>query len=289
MSATSDDTVTNRGVFRLSVRRPRAAFAALAVLVAGTLAALIVPTLIPNAAPAVTIAQQPASGEITPALAPLPFAAAWDRLDDKDRPFVVAVIGDSTGNEPGEWVDVAFNDVALAEGRPLIQHPWSIDTQEYLPELTSNEDAGNAPIIVWNGSASGKTGGYSLTHLETMLPERPDVIIFNHGLNNVLAPEKVAPQLTALVLAAEARWASSVGYAVILENPRLDKWQDAHAGVIENVRAWAARNPNILTIDAYGAYVAANDYGRLLLPDLLHPTPDGSALTATTVLDAIRS
>jgi hypothetical protein len=216
------------------------------------------------------------------------FADGRDRLADAGRPFVVTVIGDSTGNEPGEWVDLAFQELAEEYDRPLIQHPWDILTDSYLPEIRSNDDAASAPIIVWNGSASGKTGQYSLAHFETLVPAQPDLVIFNHGLNNVPKPETVAPQLTALVAEIERYWPASVGYAAILENPRFDGWATQHAAVIDNVSSWLSENRAVRAIDVHAAYVASTTPELLLLPDLLHPSPAGSSLTAATVLEALR-
>ena len=216
------------------------------------------------------------------------FADARDRLSDAGRPFVVAVIGDSTGNEPGEWVDLAFRELSEDLDRPLVQHPWDILTNSYLPEIRSNEDAESAPIIVWNGSASGKTGAYSLAWFERLVPAQPDLVIFNHGLNNVPDPATVAPQLTALVAEVERYWPQSVGFAAILENPRFDAWAAAHLAVIDNVTSWLAENQAIRPVDVHAAYLADPAAGTLLLPDLLHPSPAGSALTARTVIDTLR-
>lgn len=216
------------------------------------------------------------------------FADARDLLADSGRPFVVTVIGDSTGDQPGEWVDLAFRQLSEELDRPLVQHPWDLLTDSYLPEIRSNEDAASAPIVVWNGSASGKTGAYSLAHFDTMVPEQPDLVIFNHGLNNVPKPQTVAPQLTALVAEVERYWPASVGFAAILENPRFDGWAAAHAAVIENVGSWLAENQAIRAIDVHAAYNGSAAPESLLLPDLLHPSPSGSALTAATVLETLR-
>jgi hypothetical protein len=217
----------------------------------------------------------------------VPFGDARDRLADDGRPFIVTVIGDSTGNEPGEWVDLAFQQLAEDLDRPLIQHPWDVLTGSYSPEVRSNEDGASAPIIVWNGSASGKTGKYSLTHFDMLVPEQPDLILFNHGLNNVPDPQAVAPQLAALVAETERYWPKTVGYAAILENPRFDGWATEHTMVIDNVTSWLAENQAVRPIDAHAAYLAAPAPELLLLPDLLHPSPAGSAVTATTVLEAL--
>lgn len=217
----------------------------------------------------------------------VPFADARDRLADENRPFVVTVIGDSTGDAPGEWVDLAFRQLAEETDRPLVQHSWDLVNSSYLPAVESNADAASAPLIVWNGSASGKTGEYSLAHFDTLVPAQPDLVIFNHGLNNVPKPAAVGPQLTALVAEVERYWPATAGFAAILENPRFDAWADAHRDVIDNVTSWLGEHSSVRSIDVHSAYLAVEPEA-LLLPDLLHPNPAGSAVTAATVLEALR-
>lgn len=216
----------------------------------------------------------------------LSFSDARNRLKDASRPFTVAVIGDSTGDEPGEWVDLAFRELSEDLDRPLVVHPWDILSNSYRQEIRSNDDGAAAPLIVWNGSASGKTGAYSLAHFATLVPAQPDVVIVNHGLNNVRKPSTVAPELTALVAEIERYWPQSVGYAAILENPRFDDWASAHDVVIDGVTSWLADNQAVRSIDVHSAYLNSPDVNALLLPDRLHPSPAGSALSAETVLAA---
>ena len=214
------------------------------------------------------------------------FTDARDLLEDTERTFVVQVIGDSTGNEPGEWVDVAFRSLALQLDRPLIQHPWDPLSSSYLAPISANESGTRAPLEVWNGSASGKTAAYSLANFDRLVPETPDLVILNHGLNNVLAPAQVGEQFTALVAEIERHWPSQIGYAALLENPRLDQYAAAHDDVLTHVTGWLAEHQEVRAIDVHSAYLASPEITTLLLPDLLHPTPAGSALTAKTVLEA---
>ncbi|RUR00837.1 SGNH/GDSL hydrolase family protein [Labedella endophytica] len=217
----------------------------------------------------------------------LPFADAWNRVDDAERPFVVTVLGDSTGNEQGEWVDRAFRTLAEELDRPLVEHPYDLTTARYGTEITSNTDADGAPLIVWNGSASGKTAAYSLANYDTLVPVQPDVVILNHGLNNVRNPDAVGGEFSDILTRTEQSWPRSVGYAAILENPRFDDWADAHTAVLERVGTWLEDRPFVLGIDAHGAYLARSDVSSLLTVDLLHPSPAGSQVTADTVLNAI--
>jgi lysophospholipase L1-like esterase len=217
----------------------------------------------------------------------LPFADAWTRIDDPTRPFVVAVLGDSTGNAEGEWVDLAFRALSEQLDRPLVQHSWNIESARYGSPVTVNADADAAPIVVWNGSASGKTAAYSLRYYDSLVPEQPDVIFLNHGLNNVRDPDAVGGQFSDVLTRTEQAWPVSVGYAALLENPRFDAWADAHEAVLSDVRSWLAERPFVLGIDAHSAYLARPDLSSLLTVDLLHPSPSGSLVTADTVLGAI--
>lgn len=236
----------------------------------------------------VTVAQNdPGDGE-SAVLSSIPFSEAWKRLNTSGREFVIAIAGDSTGNEPGEWVDRVSRTLAERFDRPLVEHPWSLEDAEYGSPIFQEADSrSNAALTVWNGSAPGKTAAYSLEHLDALIPVRPDVVIINHGLNNVRNPEGAVPEMSSLIHAIEQKWSGHIGYAVVLENPRFDTWQSAHRDVIDLVTEWAESNPNILPLDVYDAYLKSDEPKRLLHDDHLHPNTQGSALTAETILEAL--
>lgn len=217
----------------------------------------------------------------------LPFADAWNRIDDSSRPFVVVVLGDSTGNAQGEWVDVAFRSLAEQLDRPLIEHPWNLESARYGDPITANADGDGAPLVLWNGSASGKTAAYSLRYYDSLVPEQPDALILNHGLNNVRNPDSVGGEFSDILTRTEQSWPASVGYAALLENPRFDDWAEAHDAVLSRVRSWLDDRPFVLGIDVHSTYLARADLSSLLTVDLLHPSPAGSQVTADTVLAAI--
>lgn len=217
----------------------------------------------------------------------LPFTDAWTRIEDTGRPFTVVVLGDSTGNAQGEWVDVAFRSLAEQLDRPLVEHPWNLESSRYDDAITVNADAEGAPIVVWNGSASGKTAEYSLRYYDRLVPEQPDVLFLNHGLNNVRRPDAVGGQFSDVLTRTEQTWPLSVGYAALLENPRFDDWADAHDAVLARVRTWLDERPFVLGIDVHSAYLSRSDLSSLLTVDLLHPSPAGSEVTAETVLATI--
>ncbi|WP_166983477.1 SGNH/GDSL hydrolase family protein [Paramicrobacterium fandaimingii] len=253
-----------------------------ASIVTGVLAAVK-----PTAPPSVTVAQQDPNAGGSAVLASARFGDAWSRINDTTTPFVVTVAGDSTGNAPGEWVDRAFHTLADRLSRPLVIHFWNERTHKY--DLTSRADgaADYAPIIVWNGSASGTTPAYSLKHLDQLMPEQPDTVIINHGLNNVRNPAGAAPEIQAFLKAVEARWDETIGYAVILENPRFDRWKEPFEDVVASITDWVQPLSNVLLIDVHEAYLESDNLNQLLFDDQLHPNPAGSQFTADVVLSAI--
>ncbi|GAB2513890.1 SGNH/GDSL hydrolase family protein [Paramicrobacterium agarici] len=263
-----------------------------AILACAVVAASIVTGVIAAVRPVdsrpVTIAQQDPETGGTAVLASIPFTEAWSRISQADTPFVVTVAGDSTGNAPGEWVDRAFHTLAAEKERPLVIHFWNEETHKYDLVSRANSDAEGAPIVVWNGSASGKTAAYSLKHIDLLVPEQPDAVIINHGLNNVRNPDSAAPQIQAFVRAVDERWEETIGYAVILENPRFDRWKEPFEDVVSNVTDWAQPLSNVLLINVYEAYLDSENLDQLLFDDRLHPNTAGSQFTAQVVLTAIQ-
>ncbi|MCW4459379.1 SGNH/GDSL hydrolase family protein [Microbacterium sp. MPKO10] len=273
-------------------RHPRSVRWRISALLAGVIVVASVITGVvsmarPAESPSVTVAGQDPQVNGSAILASISFADAWTRIAQTDTPFVIAVAGDSTGNAPGEWVDRAFHTLAAEQERPLIIHFWNGETHKY--DLTSRASGapGSAPIIVWNGSASGKTAAYSLKHLDLLVPEQPDAVIINHGLNNVRNPDGAAPEIQAFIKAVETRWTDPIGYAVILENPRFDRWKEPFEDVIAGLTDWAEPLSNVLLIDVYDAYLSSDSVDSLLFDDRLHPNTSGSQFTAKIVLDAI--
>ncbi|QPZ39846.1 SGNH/GDSL hydrolase family protein [Paramicrobacterium chengjingii] len=269
-----------------SIRWKIATILACAVVTASIVTGVFA-TVKPSDSPSVTVAQQDPSSGGSAVLASVRFGDAWSRINDTTTPFVVTVAGDSTGNAPGEWVDRAFHTLAESMSRPLVIHFWNERTHKYDLTSRANGGAGSAPIIVWNGSASGKTPAYSLKHLDQLMPEQPDAVIINHGLNNVRNPDSAAPQIQAFMSAVEARWDEAIGYAVILENPRFDRWKEPFENVVTGITEWAQPLSNVLLINVYDAYLESDNLDQLLFDDRLHPNTAGSQFTADVVLSAI--
>ncbi len=215
---------------------------------------------------------KPAASEIAP-LASMDATIA--RLKDASRPWTMAVLGDSTGNEDSEWVHLLT--VALIEktGRPAEVHTWSVDNEAYgMPTRYAGE---GQPIIVWNGSAAGKHTGYSLDHRHHMVPERPDLLILNHGHNQVDVHE-TSEEVRSIALWARKAWSEPPALAVTLQNSRTDARADEHARLVARLRQDVQADGAATIIDVFSMFEASQNISVLLRPDGFHPSVAGEAL-----------
>lgn len=221
----------------------------------------------------------PPPGLSQPKAAKLPDVMA--KLADPAQPWTLGVIGDSTGDAKDEWVYKSVAALAAKHGRPAVIRTWSIDTQSYKPQETIAEGAG-APITVWNGSAAGKDTAYSKQFVTAMMPERPDLLIVNHG-HNTVGGVQAKQGVYALVDWAVSAWPAPPAIAVMLQNPRTDANAVRQDSVVENLRGqWTGSD--VTLIDAYKAFTDHGGLPGLLLPDGFHPNAAGSDVWTSAVL-----
>lgn len=226
-----------------------------------------------------TFAQSSDAAPSTPAV-----EDAMALLEDRDRPWVITVIGDSTGNEPDEWALLVVNEIAKRYDRPVTVHRWDIETNIYADDLTVGSGA-NAPIILWNGSASGKDGLYSASYFRTLAPEKPDLAIINHG-HNMRTAAAAIQQVKSLEQMLGETWDEAPAVAVTVQNPRTDagktKMKDLSAGIKDE---WKGSTVKIL--DVQSAFEASGNVPELLTEDGYHPNDAGHLLWAESVLTSI--
>jgi lysophospholipase L1-like esterase len=195
-------------------------------------------------------------------------------------PVVVSVLGDSTGNEDGEWVDLWAR--RLGATRQVVLHQWDDTNGGWLPRSRVYGRHGPS-VTIWNGSKSGAQAGYAQARLGQMQAARPDLVLYSFGHNH--SPGKVVGPVRALVSAVDSRWPGSPASAVILQNPQLGATAPTQARVVAELARWAA-GAGLPTIDVYGAFGAHADEASLF-KDFHHPSPAGSAVWAGVVADAI--
>lgn len=93
----------------------------------------------------------------------------------------MTLLGNSTGNDPTEWVQAITRRLAEETGRPATISTWNPEDEGYGPPTELSGEG--KPIIVWNGSTSSEGAKYSLDHIENMAPGRPNLLVINHGHN----------------------------------------------------------------------------------------------------------
>ena len=196
-------------------------------------------------------------------------------LDGRD-PVVVSVLGDSTGNEDGEWVDLWAR--SLGATRQVVLHQWDDVHGGWLPRTRTYGRRGPT-VTIWNGSKSGAQAGYAQARLATLQPQQPDLVLYSFGHNH--SPGKVVGPVRALVSAVDARWPGTPTSAVILQNPQLGATAGDQAQVVGELARWAAR-AGLATIDVYDAFRSHADEASLF-KDYRHPSPAGSAVWAAVV------
>lgn len=204
-------------------------------------------------------------------------------LGERARTFTVGVLGDSTGNERTEWVSLWAQQVAAQTDRPLIVHNWDATANAY-SDVTEAASGASAPIVVWNGSAPGEAGSYSLDNAETILPEQPDLVFYNHGQNEGSGSAALSDLRRAAAFLTDT-WQAPPALVVVLQAPRTNDpgpLEDA----VTATRGWAGQQ-QITAIDVHAAFEAAGDLPSLLKEDGVHPNDRGSQLWADTVTAAL--
>lgn len=228
-----------------------------------------------------TYADPPHSGTT---YTPEPVAPRAPTLDEARRlmasgePVNISILGDSTGSDPGEWVDLWAQ--MLGSDHRVRLH-WRDGANGYKPDPTVYGSTG--PIVnIWNFAQPGGSANYPAGRLRQAQPVRPDLVIYSFGHNNDAST--LRPQLDETYAAVRSRWGTVPTSVAIEQNPARgaaeDKgiatrrslywWADAvQVPVISVATAFDARNPGALMVDEY------------------HPNPAGSALWARVVAQAL--
>jgi len=205
-------------------------------------------------------------------------SAAMAKLEKPQRPFTIGVIGDSTGAAAGSWVVQVGQWVSATYDRPVTLHPWFLGKPGYGPTWAIS-DGPNAPVTIWNASASGQGVAYSRQHLQRMLPanSRPDLLFINHG-HNLTSPPLV--ELAPFVRDV-ARGHSDAATVLMTQNRQTAETSEKHAERMEGLRAWATKFGYPL-IDVWDAFNKA-DLRSLVDGTGVHPTVEGYRLWGDVV------
>ncbi|WP_147284779.1 SGNH/GDSL hydrolase family protein [Kocuria rosea] len=226
-----------------------------------------------------TPVMQPIADE-APAMEFAPMDETIERMNDDSKPWTMTVLGDSTGNNENEWVQLVIRRLAERTGRPAEIHTWSVEANSYGD--TTDISGKGEPIIVWNGSASGMGADYSLEQIKTMAPEPSDLVVISHAHNHV-SPETALSGVRSLAEWAESAWDTAPALAVTLQNGRLDEQAGRQTEIIGALRDNWEDTESVALIDVFTAYKQADDVETLLRDDNFHPSDEGEEVWADTV------
>jgi len=213
-------------------------------------------------------------------------AEVLSRLEDTSRPFVVSVLGDSTGAIGQSWVYQLASWMSDTYGRPVEFHQWAVELtpNQYQPVQYIGEGDG-APIVIWNGSASGRPVSYAMETWDGLLPvdaATVDLAFVNHGHNQ--APGTLTRDASGLLSKMQASMVNAA-IVVIGQNPQTEVGPMANAQA-DNVRSWMARaaGAGYATVDVLTIFEEYGDYALLLDAEGVHPTVEGSRFWADAVI-----
>lgn len=171
------------------------------------------------------------------------------QLVSADRPIVIGILGDGTGDEQGEWVTVLGE--LLGTSRAVSLHNLDLsDPTRYAEQLTYGSVGLDATI--WNGSRRGATADYAAERLDFLIPEEPDVVILNYGRDD--SADEIGTRLDTTRAAIAEKWP---GVPVLVTLQAQDR-DDAIEPVRTATHEWAAAN-DVATIDVAGTFAATED------------------------------
>ena len=194
------------------------------------------------------------------------------------QPYAIAVLGDSTGNAPDEWVHRVAQRIAEDYGREVTVNGWNGETNRY--EYVTVYGSGS-PATVWNASAPGEPAQYSIEWYPQMVPQPVNLTFINHSHNRT---SDVLLGAASLIDTSYANTLPGGGVVVILQNPRIDA--PAHEGqkMIARLREiYSDPRYGAVTVDVFSAFTDTGNVPALLGTDGAHPNEQGSQLWADTV------
>jgi len=199
----------------------------------------------------------------------------------KKSPVVISVLGDSTGDEEGEWVDLWANK--LGDSRQVTVHRWDPDTNDWLQGPATYGTHGPR-VTIWNGSQPGAKASSPATELKAMTPGKADMVIYSFGHDDTAGT--ITKGLTATADAVAKRWAG-IPTVVIRQNPESNQHRAAQDRTLAAVSRWAkqSRTP---TIDVTKAFHQSSEDVASLTKDDGNPNAIGSQLWADAVAAALR-
>ena len=196
----------------------------------------------------------------------------------------ISVLGDSTGDARGEWVDLWGKHLAATAS--VTVHFWDQRTEDWSPTTAFYPGAAGRSIEIWNGSQGGAMADYPATRLKVMQPAKPDFMILSFGHNGPTSA--ISPTLLATSEAVTTQWGGKIPTVAVLQNAAGEPHTEQTNNNQTALQLWATNN-GVPVIDVRAAFDAVPDITTVLKDDQtgVHPNDAGSQIWADTVTAAL--
>lgn len=196
----------------------------------------------------------------------------------KEGTLTLAVLGDGTGDEEGEWVTV-LGQLLGNERKVTVHNLDPSDPTRYNDEIVYG--AGSQKATIWNGSRRGAPADYAAMRLDFLVPTKPDAVLLSYGRSDKAS--NIAKRLDTTLKAVRGKW-QDVPVAVILQAQDRD---DAIAPVRRAAKEWATSKklPTIDVADAFKSAGDPNDFVSIVDPPSVNAR--GGELWGQTVFVAL--
>ena len=209
-------------------------------------------------------------------------------LTDDASDVNIFVVGDSTGDEPDEWVFLLVQELApLYPSYGVNYYLWNRRNPGWptTPWVIQEGAPGTHVLNIWNMSVSGTRENYGLTYAESeIVPKKPDLLFVSYGHNDGADTVRFRWGVQSLVETVAAQ-SPRTEILLIAQNPETgNTYQQAHAAEL----AQLASEEHVGLVDVLGAFEATGNPSAYV-KDGIHPTVGGSYLWMHTVLASLRS
>jgi lysophospholipase L1-like esterase len=205
------------------------------------------------------------------------------RLQRNTEDVVLAVLGDSTGNDTDEWVRLVASWLASRYPAYTVLHwLWNDTNQNYDTPTTIQAGSGSHSLKIYNASTPGKLASYSTPILAAQLPIAPHAVIMNYGHNTTATT--VRPDNLTLARAVREKYPYTT-IVITAQNPRIPTDPDYGNGLLrQQSNIDLAQSEGFGLINILQAFLSNPNYATdWLQPDGLHPNSNGSIRWAQEV------
>lgn len=206
-------------------------------------------------------------------------------LNNEQRDASVLFVGDSTGNETGEWIDLLTRSIAADWPRWTVKYQlWNDGATAYDAAATIQAGTSSRTLTVYNASVAGfSTYSWQAARADAALYSlTPDLIVVSLMHNEqpgVGFEAQWHGQYVGLTESLTERLPGA-DLLCIAQNPETaNNYQQQRREVVREIAARKGYG----FVDVLQAFL---DYGSDLTVDGIHPGPTGSRLWADTVLAA---